>query len=271
MEKIFESIHPDVDIQREPSGSKLAARKVSELNRTADIVAVSDYSIIPELLYPDYASWTIYFARNKMVIAFTESSKYSREINSSNWYDILLREGVDYGYSDPLLDPCGYRALMVIKLAENYYNFPGLFNRFMQKVNKRNIRPKETDLIALTETGELDYHFNYKSVAERHKLKFIELPVEIDLSSFEKKDIYKSAKIEITDKSRTITKTGEPILYGITIVKNAQNKKTAEEFLKFLLSDEGRKILKENYLYPLNPPETDNKSALPDSLKSLVK
>lgn len=272
LEELFESKNPDVDVQRESSGSKLAARKVKELKKEADIVAVSDYSVISEILYPQYADWTIYFARNSMVVAYTEHSKFSQEINSKNWTEILLRKDVEVGHSDPLLDPCGYRALLVMKLAEEYYKTPGLYNKLREKIPLKNIRPKETDLVALAEAGEIDYHFNYKSIAEQHHLKYIEIPEAINLSNLKLKEHYKNAKIELRDKDGKIIKIqGEPIVYGITILKNAPQRALAEKFLKLLLSEEGRKILSKNFQEPLTPAECDKKGSLPETLKDILK
>jgi len=272
LEELFESQNPEVDILRESSGSKLAARKVAELKKEADIVAVSDYSVIPEILYPDYADWTIYFAKNSMVIVYTEHSKLSKKINSKNWAEILLRDDVEVGPSDPLLDPCGYRALLVMKLAGEYYGNPLLYNKLRNNISIKNIMPKETDLVALTEAGEIDYHFNYKSVAKQHHLKYIDLPDEINLSKIELRDYYKNTVIELRDKEDKIIRlNGEPIIYGITILKNAPNRTAAEKFLRLLLSDDGKKILSKNFQEPLNPPECDKKDLLPETLQKLLR
>jgi molybdate/tungstate transport system substrate-binding protein len=41
----------------------------------------------------------------------------------------------------------------------------------------------------------------------------------------------------------TITFVGEPIIYGITLLKQAEKNVTAKEFLKFVLSEEGKNII----------------------------
>ncbi len=71
-EQAFEAAHPDVDILREPKGSRATMRKVTDLGRIADVVAVADYAGIETLMFPEYANWYAAFARNKMVIIFTE-------------------------------------------------------------------------------------------------------------------------------------------------------------------------------------------------------
>src|SRR6478609_953705 len=100
-----------------------------------------------------------------MVLVDTDQSTPAREINGQNWWQVLLRRDVRWGHSDPALDPNGYRTLMVFQLAEKFYRHPGLAARLEQASPQRNIRPKEADLIALVQAGELDYAWSYLSIA----------------------------------------------------------------------------------------------------------
>jgi len=270
--KEFNRHYPEIKIVCEAAGSRMCARKIADLNRRCDIMASSDHSVIEKLLVPEYAEWNIKFASNEMVIAFREDSRRAGEINNDNWYDILLQKDVTFGRSDPNTDPCGYRALLVISLAEKFYNRPGLAGKMSAK-DRRYIRPKEVDLLALLEVGELDYIFIYRSVAEQHKLKTLVLPDEINLKKAEFADFYKSAAVRITGKKKGtfITKAGEPILYGVTIPKNALNRELALKFLTFLLgADKGGAILLKNGHTPLAPSPTDSFDRLPERLKTLV-
>ena len=264
LEREFEREHPQVDVRREASGSVIAVRKITELGRRADVLAVADYSLIPQLMFPEYADWYICFAGNSMVIAYTESSRYADEINSSNWYEILLREDVAYGHSDPRTDPCGYRTLLVWKLAEEYYGKPGLYRKLVERCPKEHIRPKSVELISLLESGDLDYAFEYRSVALQYELEFVELPDEINLSSPKFADFYRRAKIEIP-KTKMIVE-GSPIIYGVTVPENAPNPKLAAEFLKLLLSERGREIFRKAGHPPLVPPRASDISKIPKDL-----
>ena len=177
----YEKMNPDIKILLEPAGSLVCARKITELKKPCDIIASADYFVINELLIPEYTKWSVRFATNEIVIAYSEKSKYSSEINSDNWTDILLRDDVIYSRSDPDADPCGYRAVFTIMLAEKLYGKQGLTEKMLSK-NKDFIRPKEVDLVALIESNAADYMFQYKSVAIQHGLKYIELPDDINLS-----------------------------------------------------------------------------------------
>ncbi len=240
-----------VDFQDEASGSVMAVRKVVDLGRRADVVAVADYSLIPQLMVPKYADFYVLFASNEMVIAFTNESKYADEINSSNWFEILARKDVRFGFSNPNMDPCGYRALMVMKLADYYYGRP-VFEELLGNTNlkvengtiivpeklevgeKIVVRPKETDLLGVLESGAVDYIFIYRSVAEQHHLRYVELPKEINLGDFRLKDFYSKVKVRIGSTGKIIV--AKPIVYGITVPKNAPHERLALEFLRFVLT-----------------------------------
>lgn len=246
--KEFEKKYPDVKVLLEPAGSITCARKIVDLKRECDIMASADYTIINKLLIPDYAKWNIKFASNEMVIAFTEKSKYHEIINKNNWFNILLKEDIYYGRSDPNSDPCGYRSVLTTKLAADYYNNPELPEKLLSKDNNF-IRPKEVDLLSLLQSHTLDYIFIYRSVAGQHKLNYILLPDSINLKKPELSDHYSSVSVKINGEKpgEFITQKGEPMIYGITILNKAPNKKAANAFIDFLLSkDKGMAIMEEN-------------------------
>jgi len=269
----FQARHPGVTFQTEASGSRTAARKISDLGREADIMMSADYTVIDELLIPDFADWNIQFARNTMVIAYTERSKYADEINADNWYEVLTREGVVYGHSDPNADPCGYRTLLVWQLAEKYYNVPGLYQRLDEHCPPENVRPKSVEFIALLQSGDMDYAFEYRSVAVQHGLRFIELPEEINLCCIEHAGFYKQARVEVSGKEpgTTVTKAGKPIVYGVTIPRNAPSPELAVEFVRFLIGPEGQAIMEEMGQPPIVPAvASTGRGKLPAPLRALI-
>jgi len=268
----FQAQHPGVTFEAEASGSNAAARKISELEREADVMMSADYTVIDKLLIPDFADWNVQFARNMMVIAYTGESLYAGEINGDNWYEILTREGVIYGHSDPDADPCGYRTLLVWQLAEAHYGVPGLNGTLEEHCPPENVRPKSVELIALLESGDMDYAWEYRSVAVQHGMKFVELPDEINLSLVEHADFYSQATVEIAGKEpgTTMTMTGKPIVYGVTIPRNAPSPDLALEFVKFLLGPEGQAIMEAQGQPPIVPPVAGDVDAVPDELENMV-
>ena len=289
----FEKKYPNVEVQTEAAGSAATIRKVTELGRVADVIASADYSLIPKMMYPDYASWTIMFAKNQIVIAYRDDSKYADEINSQNWYQILRRPDVKFGFSNPNDDPCGYRSQMVIQLAELYYNDSTIYDDLVAKysnlkfveengtyvlrmpnsedidpdTNKLMIRSMEMELIHGMESGEIDYFFIYRSVAQQHGFRYVELPPQIDLSSTKYADFYSKVKVVLANGKTVV---GKPIVYGLTIPTNAEHKEYAEKFVELIISEEGQKILQKLGQPPIVPARVDDVSKLPESLKPYV-
>lgn len=268
----YEKNRPGINILLEPAGSLVCARKITELKKPCDIIASADNFVIDELLLPQYARWNISFATNEIVIAYNDESKYSAVINADNWLEILSRDDVICSRSDPDSDPCGYRTVMTLMLAEKYYKKDGL-TRMMVSKNKDFIRPKEVDLIALIESNAIDYMFQYKSVAIQHRLKYIELPVEINLSDPKMADLYKTVSVDVTGSKpgSTLKVTGEYINYSITVLDNAPQQDEAINFLCFMLSNEGMEIFRRNGQKPIIPFLTGQPDKLPPKLSAYLR
>ncbi|WP_081422771.1 tungstate ABC transporter substrate-binding protein WtpA [Methanococcus maripaludis] len=257
-ETLYENEYTNVDVQRESAGSVACVRKITELNKTAEILASADYTLIPSMMMPDYADWYVMVAKNEIVIAYTENSQYYDEITSDNWYEIFQRDGVKYGFSSPNDDPCGYRSQMVVQLAEEAYGDSTIYDNLMLgntnfevnenadgtycivspesiDVNEAKVfmRSKEVDLLGPLETGAYDYLFIYKSVANQHGLSYIELPEDINLGDYQNADEYAKASIFLTGQNKTIV--AKPIVYGMTVPSNAEDYEEGVNFVKTVL------------------------------------
>lgn len=270
--KEYSKLYPKVEVLPESGGSASMIRKVTDQKKECGVIGSADYKIVPKLMFPDYADWYIIFASNQMVLCFTEKSKYGKEINADNWYQVLQRNGVTYGRSDPDLDPCGYRTLMVWQLAEKHYNVPGIFDK-LYGAKGDTMKAKAVDLIALLESGDLDYAFEYDSVAKQRNLKYISLPAKINLSSAEFESFYAQAKISIKGAKlgETITLAGEPILYAVTIPKNFSDQQMAVGWVEFLLSEKGVAAMEATGQSAIRPAVASDKNKLPEVLKKYVK
>ncbi len=259
MAKEFEKNY-GVKVYIETAGSIETVKKVSELGIKADVVAVADYKTIENYLVPNYTDWYVKFAKNELVITYTDKSKYAGEINASNWMDILMKD-VRVGFSSPNDDPCGYRAVMMFYLAQmkygkNIFDSVVLNNTDMKVGNETVIVPpdsellnspgrvfikqKSVELLADLESGNIDYAIEYLSVAKQHGLKYIRLPDEVNLSNASLVSWYSEAKMKLAD-GKVIK--GDAINYAMTIPNNAPNREYALKFVKMLLGEKGREIL----------------------------
>jgi len=293
LEQRFEELNPNVDVQREPAGSVASVKKITELGKQADILASADYNLIPSMMMPEFTDWYVAFARNQIVIAYTNDSKYSDEINQDNWFKILRKPDVTFGIANPNDDPCGYRSQMVTQLAENHYADASIYDDLMAdnteitvlseggshiikvppseeidpNTKKIMLRSMETELSSALEMGEIDYFYIYRSVAVQHGFEFVELPPQIDLGSMEYSDMYSKVKVELANGNVV---EGTPIVYGITIPKNAQQPELAVEFVKLLLGEEGQAIFMDNGQPPIVPAITSDVDAVPEGLKTFL-
>jgi molybdate/tungstate transport system substrate-binding protein len=307
LEEAFEEQHANVDVLMEGHGSIQCIRQITELERLADVVAVADYALIPLLMYetevPEshetYADWTMQFATNQLGLAYTDESAYADEINAQNWYEILSRPDVTFGLSDPRFDACGYRGMMVGQLATSYYAEPDLFynlfgDRFTQPIRVQEnheedfdtilipevLRPEgdsgvmmrgsSVQLLAVLESGDLDYAFEYLSVSKQHNLNFLPLPPEINLSDEAYEENYNRTRVKLAyQRFATVNPEfhGKTIHYGLTIPSNAPHSDLAAEFIQFLIGPEGQRVMAENHHPMILPPVVDNEAALPQALK----
>jgi len=305
IEKAFENRYPNIDVQAEYHGSIQVIRHATELHELIDVVATADASLVPMLMYaqndPDtnqpYANWYIRFASNHLALAYGPNSKYADEINSENWYSILARPDVRVGIADPRFDASGYRALMAYALAQDYYQKNTLFRDMFSShftyplgifkddglttisvpeiiETKPNshivIRGASIQLIALLESGDLDYAFEYESVIRQHQLKLLQLPDRINLGSEEFDQLYSTVQVNLDFRRFASVKPqfrGERIGYGITIPGNAPHPDLAAQFIAFLLGPEGRAIMQKDY-HPLFDPATgDQYENIPAALQ----
>ncbi len=307
LEKAFEAKYPSIDVISEYHGSIQVMRHVTELHEEIDVVASADQALIPMLMYQinipgtqtPYTNWFIRMASNQLNIAYTPDSKYANEINARNWWEVLSRPDVRVGLSDPRFDAVGYRTLMQLSLAKDYYQNNDIFANFVSGQFKYPIkltdngdmqiilvpevletardshilmRGSSIALISLLEAGEVDYTFEYASVIEQHGFEMLSLPDELNMGNEAFNDFYGKAIVKM-DFQRFASVNpvfqGEQIKYGITIPANAPHADEAALFIKFIFSPEGQAIMQKNSHPLILPVQFDQPENLPDSLKDL--
>ena len=258
-------------VEEEHGASLELARRITELGRVPDVIALADHEVFPELLMPGELSWYATFARNRMVVAYTLESRRAAEAKTMDWRSLLLHDDVLVGRTDPVLAPAGYRALLVYALAESFYKQPGLAARLAARTPAKQIRGNAADLAALLAAGELDYIVEYESLARAQKFEFIALPPEIDLSDAAHAASYRTASIRVAGGAGkdSVTRTGSPILYGVGVPRRASHGDVGVRFVAFLLSPAGRAILRGANIDALDQP-LFNGDSVPAALRSLA-
>ena len=217
-------IIPFNDLEKAIEIHRAELHLVTDLHVPIDVIATADASLVPMMMYtttdPDTglpnANWDILFASNRLALAYRPGSKYAAEINAGNWYEILSRPDVKVGLADPRFDAVGYRTLMVYALARDYYHLPTIFTdmfkgqfSFPLGIFSENglttvtvpeimetktgshilLRGASMELIALLESGDLDYAFEYESVIRQHGLSLLALPDPLNLGEEARKGV----------------------------------------------------------------------------------
>lgn len=307
IEKAFEQAHPEIDVQAQYHGSIQVIRHATELHEPIDVIATADASLLPLLAYsatnPDtgepYAQWTIRFASNRLALAYRAASRYANEITLDNWYEVLARPEVRVGLADPRFDASGYRALMAYALAQDVYGMPSLFRDMFgdqfsypfgifreaglttitvpEIVETRPeahlvVRGGSIQLLALLESGDIDYAFEYESVIQQHGLEMLSLPDEINLGAVDLDPTYHTVQVNLDFRRFATVQPefrGEQIAYGITIPSGAPHPEQAVEFIAFLLGDKGRAVMAADHHPLFAPALVDNFAMLPETLQAL--
>ena len=241
---------------QESASSLELVRKLTEMHSVPDVLALADPQLFPALLEPTYVTWHALFGRNRIVLAYTSRSRGAAQIQRGTWWTVLEQPDVQVGRSDPNTDPSGYRTLLVWQLAGRHYGIPDMEARMLRAAPERNVRPREADQVALLQAGELDYIWTYENLARLMGLPYLRLPNAVDLGSVTDSATYATASTRVLGKrlGDTLVVQGRPILFGVSIPRAAPNAALAERFVAYLLSADGRRILRRAHFDALESP-----------------
>lgn len=269
--RAFEQHHPGVRVLQESSGSLEAARKLTDLGKVPDVLAVADEAVLAELIEPAHAGWHAVFATNAMVLLRRPDAP---ALDSTDWVAGLLAPGVRIARAEPALDPNGYRTLMVLQLAELEAGESGLAARLLAAMPPRYVRPKEAELTALVESGEVDYAWSYRSIAVERGLPHVALGAAVDLSDPSRAGAYARASIRLPGAhvagADSIEIRGAPIAYAATIPRAAPHPDDAAAFVRFLLSPEGQAAIAGKGLVPAGAVRFGGPEAPPAAVRDAV-
>jgi molybdate/tungstate transport system substrate-binding protein len=216
-----------VTLLAESGASMEHVRKMTELHRIPDLILLADDDVFPRHLAPNYTTWWADFARNRMVVAYTDKSKAAAEISATNWHQVLTRPGIEVGRADPSLAPVGYRTLTLFAVTAVRLRQPSLAQKLVENAPAKNVRSNAAELAALLDAGELDYIYEYESLARSHGFRYIVMPAEV---------------------------TGRPVVYALAIPTKAPHKQAAERLLEFFLSEPVRPKLRANFVDMMDRP-----------------
>jgi len=259
----------DAAVSQESAGSVRSTTKITQPpHRAADVLAVADFRLLRDDLLPDYGDWYAVFATNAMTVAYTEQSAYSDEFGPETWWDVLARDDVVVGHSDPAIDPNGYRALMSMKLGAIPYEGDALYDEATADALKANATipaSDEVDLVGQLQTGKLDYAWSYRSFGATHDVETIDLQTAVDLSGSTRAyaDHYAKATVEVGGT----TYVGSPIAYGVTVPSTATHPEVGASWIAYMLGDGAATLAADGFetLAPAVVPEQHD-DVVPDAV-----
>jgi molybdate/tungstate transport system substrate-binding protein len=227
-------------------GSRGLANQIKGKLRRADVFVSASPKVNRKLMGPangNWVTWTISFAQSPLVIGYNPSSRFTADLKSKPWYQVLQEPGLRIGRTDPRLDPKGKLTVRLMKQAEAFYKIPGLSKTIIgAPENPAQVLPEET-LVGRLQSGQLDVGFFYSTETADAKIPALALPAKI------------------TPKA----------IYTVTILRGAPNPDGADKFVAFLLGRDGRSLMKEHGLGLQKPTLTGDVAGVPSDIQTLLK
>ncbi|POM70684.1 Molybdenum ABC transporter substrate-binding protein [Phytophthora palmivora] len=245
----------------------------------ADVFISADASVNSELLMGDandnLISWYITFGETSVGLGYYPQSPYADvftavENGSLLWYEALLQNpDMKLGRTDPDADPKGYRTVMMFELAEEYYNTTGLISGILGNATNRDQIFSEENLETYLTSGDLDVGFFYAVEAgSLSGINFITLPEEINMGNPALNDEY--ATVSYTNSETGTVYNGSASIYTVTILNNATHMSEAEEFVAYLLSNDGQTILTEQGMESANLTAYGDTASIPSTIATYL-
>lgn len=229
------------------------------------------------------AGWTIGFATDQMVVAYSNSTTQTSAASSiislgstannsnatsdwNNFYTALVSGTVKVGISAPSQDPGGLRGWLALEAAGYLYAGGNMsaYTSILLGDHDNVTAASAADLVAPLQAGDIQFLFTYKSAAVSNNLPFITLDSHVNLGTASLGSFY--SKFSYTDSAGT-TK-GAPIVISVTIPKSAVNTAEALQFVQYVVQN--AKSLSTFGVVPLSPCVIYESSSPPAAIQQLV-
>jgi molybdate transport system substrate-binding protein len=225
LKQAFEAKNPGVTLNLTPGTSRQLADRILK-GDTCDVFAPSSPKIADELVDKGAAPWSVIFSANEMVVITAKG-------NPKNIHKIadLAQPGVTFTRITGDKDLGTGRTVDFLKRAAALEGKPELAQKIVDATPADAANPQSVPAtVAKVRDGKADAGVVYYSaaVAARNDVEIVRFPASVNLSA----DIQNAAAVPGT----------------------AKFPKEAIEFVRLILSDEGRKILQQTGQPPVVPP-----------------
>ena len=202
------------------NGSTALAAEIKGGTEVADVFVSASPKVNHELEGAANGNWISSYrviGRSPLVLGYHPSSTFAAALRTTPWYDVVGRHGFLLGRTDPSSDPKGVLAVTALREAARHYDRPALAALATSRSNVFT----ETSLVGELDAGQLDAGFFYAVEASAAHLKTVAL-VGTHLAG----------------------------TYTAAVVNRAPHRAAARAFVAFLLSAQGRAILRSHGITP---------------------
>ncbi|WP_114814475.1 extracellular solute-binding protein [Paraburkholderia kururiensis] len=190
----------------------------------------------------DHVSWYVNFAESPLLVGYNPQSRFAAAFKSKRWDQVLQEPGIRIGRTDPKLDPKGAFTVELMTKAAQLYGQPDLVEKTLgAPENPNQVLPEET-LVGRLQSGQLDAGFFYSTETSDLKIPAVHPAPELQIKAS----------------------------YTLTILSDAPNQAGATRFVNFLLSAQGRALLREHGVDVIRPKVVGNVQAVPSSLQAVI-
>jgi molybdate/tungstate transport system substrate-binding protein len=268
-------------------GSLDVTTAINNTGALTDVAALADYRLVPRLLEPKYAGYEVVFASTPEVLVYNPSLPAFTGVNESNWGQKLVTDVTTSGnapmaYWNASTDPNGYNEIFSLELqgmlygggsASAYYStfYSGSPGTPAFADPHTTIFEHESQAAALINAGTVSALITYRAYAVANHLSYVSMDPIVGLGSNSSTALADYAKLSTTIYGSTgafQTVTPAPVLFSVTVPKNAPNPSLGAAFIHLLLSPQGDAILSANGAFtPIFPGWSDDPGAVPSILQ----
>ncbi|WP_345816296.1 extracellular solute-binding protein [Paraburkholderia sp. PREW-6R] len=227
------------------AGSNKIANEIKGKLRRGDVFISASPKVNTSLMGEangDHVSWYVNFAESPLMIGYNAQSRFASQFTGKRWDQVLQEQGIRIGRTDPKLDPKGAFTVEMVTKAADLYHQPDLAQKILGAPdNPEQVLPEET-LVGRLQSGQLDAGFFYSTETSDLKIPAIRPAPELQAKAS----------------------------YTLTILNDAPNRTGASSFVDFLLSAQGRALLRQHGVGIVKPTVKGNVQAMPPSVQAVI-
>ena len=257
----------------------------TSLAAKADVAAVADERLIPQLLEPKFADYEVVFGSTPEVLVYNPAISAFAGINSTNWASKLVTDVTTHGNApfavwNASTDPNGYNEIFSLELqgmlyggnVDAYYStfYAGTIGAPAVPSSSTTLIEHESQAASLLRAGTVSALITYRAYAVVNGLSFVSFDPIVGLSGNDSTALSEYAKLSTTivgSSGALVKVVPAPVLFAATVPLDAPNPALGAAFLHLLLSPQGSEILSAGGAFtPIFPGWADRPANVPSAV-----